>query len=135
MKIFLKFNFAENSVYFSQFLVVVLAFLRGNFSLLTKQVSEIIIGKAKTSKSLHFRDFIRSNWHVISIFVIFVCHVEYRSSSTLKQLAIENVFLGSFLLIPPHQFNSPPVKRSSEIITELIVTTNQIAVFYNSNCN
>ena len=30
---------------------------------------------------------------------------------------------------------TPPVKRSSEIITELIVTTNQIAVFYNSNCN
>ena len=35
---------------------------------------------------------------------------------------------GSFLLIPP-------VKRSNEIIIELKVTTYQIAVFYNSNCN
>ena len=34
---------------------------------------------------------------------------------------------------PPVQF--PPVKRSSEIITELIGTNNQIAVFYSSNCN
>ena len=45
--------------------------------------------------------------------------------------------VGSFLLIPPppHQFNSPPVKRPREIIIELIVTTNRIAVFYSSNCN
>ena len=33
-----------------------------------------------------------------------------------------------------HQFNPPSFKRSSEIIIELIVTANQIAVFYNSNC-
>ena len=32
-----------------------------------------------------------------------------------------------------NRFN-PPVRRSSEIIIELIVTTNQIAVFHNSNC-
>ena len=31
--------------------------------------------------------------------------------------------------------NPPPVKRSNEMIIELIVTTNQIAVLYNSNCN
>ena len=29
----------------------------------------------------------------------------------------------------------PPVKRPGEIIIEVIVTTNQIAVFYSSNCN
>ena len=38
---------------------------------------------------------------------------------------------GSFLLIP-HRFH-PPVKLSSEIIIELLVTTNQIVVFYNSS--
>ena len=39
---------------------------------------------------------------------------------------------GSFLLIPqtPRKLN-PPVRRSSEIIIELIPTTNQIVVFYN----
>ena len=36
---------------------------------------------------------------------------------------------GSFLLIPPTNLIPLPVKRSSEIITELIVTTNQITVF------
>ena len=39
--------------------------------------------------------------------------------------------LGSFLLIPAPSNFIPPVKLPSKIIIELIVTTNQIAVFHN----
>ena len=46
----------------------------------------------------------------------------------------EQKFRDLFLLMHQKQLN-PPVKRSIGIINELTVTTNQIAVFCNSNCN
>ena len=41
---------------------------------------------------------------------------------------------GIFSVNPPPPIQLSPVKRSSEIIIEVTVTTNQIAVFHNSNC-
>ena len=63
--------------------------------------------------------------------------LQVNPETSILRIFFNNYHHPTSLIYPPDGFPPvfPPVKLSSEMITELLVTANQIAVFHNSKHN